>query len=109
MVARGRPCPPTSALSGPAAEGRQLAAQHFCGDCHSVDGSKRAGPTWKGLWNSTVELSDGRQVVADADYLRRAITDPQADVVKGATTTMPHYDLTTEQVDALVAYIQTLG
>ena len=105
----GSTATPTSALTGPAAVGRQLAGQHFCGDCHSVDGSKRSAPTWKGLANSTVELSDGRQVVADAEYLRRAITDPQAEVVKGSTTSMPHYNFTAEQVDALVAYIQTLG
>ena len=100
---------PTSTLTGPAALGRQLAGQYFCTDCHSTDGSKRAGPTWKGLSSSTVTLQDGRQVVADADYLRRAITDPQAEAAKGATTSMPRYNFSAEQVDALVAYIQTLG
>jgi cytochrome c oxidase subunit 2 len=99
---------PTSALSGPAAEGKQLANQFFCVDCHSTDGSKRSGPTWKGLFGSTVELTDGRQVVADEAYLRQSITDPQAEIAKGGTTTMPHLNLTSEQVDALVAYIETL-
>jgi cytochrome c oxidase subunit 2 len=99
---------PTTALTGAAAEGKQLANQYFCVDCHSTDGSKRAGPTWKGLFGSTVELTDGRQVVADEAYLRQSITDPQAETAKGGTTTMPHLDLTSAQVDALVAYIETL-
>ena len=101
--------PPTPSVTGLAATGQQVALQYHCADCHSVDGAKRLGPTWKGLAGSTVRLSDGTTVTADAAYLRESIEQPTAKVVQGFPPVMPKLDLTPEQVDALVAYIQALG
>ncbi len=85
-----------------------VAAGAGCGSCHSIDGSRREGPTWEGLAGSTVPLSDGTVTVADADYLRRAIEQPSVEVRQGYTP-MPDQGLTPEQVDELVRYITGLG
>ncbi len=89
--------------------GKALAAQNGCGACHSLDGSKLVGPTWRGLFGSQVKLSDGSTVTADEAYLTESITDPAAKVVDGfAAGVMPKFSLTDAQIKAIVAYIETL-
>lgn len=80
-----------------------------CVSCHSTDGARSEGPTWKGLYGSTVMLADGSTTTVDEAYLRRAITDPQADVAPGYPTAMPTLDVSPAQLDRLVAYIRSLG
>ena len=63
--------------------GEDLYREYACASCHSLDGSDGTGPTFKGLAGSTVKLKDGKTVTADAAYLEKAITDPDADVTKG--------------------------
>ncbi|HQP73369.1 MAG TPA: cytochrome c oxidase subunit II [Acidobacteriota bacterium] len=84
-----------------------------CLTCHSVDGSPGAGPTFKGIFNRrTVVLVNGREREIDADeaYLRRAILEPNAEIVKGAAMEMPASPdpLSTEDVDAIIAYLKNL-
>jgi cytochrome c oxidase subunit 2 len=80
-----------------------------CVSCHSTDGARSEGPTWKGLYGSTVTLADGSTVTVDDAYLRRAILDPQADVAPGYVTAMPTLDVSDAQLDRLVAYIKGLS
>ena len=47
-----------------------------CQSCHSLDGSKGVGPTFKGLFGSQVELTTGRTVKADEAYLLESISTP---------------------------------
>ena len=96
------------AQGGPDA-GKALAAQNGCGGCHSIDGTKLTGPTWRGLYNSQVKLSDGSTVTADEAYLTRSIMDPNAQTVLGFPSgIMPKFSLTDAQVKAIVSYIETL-
>jgi cytochrome c oxidase subunit 2 len=95
------------------ARGQRLVEERACLSCHTSDGTRLTGPSWKGLAGSTVELADGRRVVADRDYLRRAIQDPNAEVVKGfpsgimAAVVKPG-SVSAEEADAIAAYIETL-
>ena len=78
--------PSTTPAASPAqlaARGTQLYTSDGCSACHSLSGSAGAGPTFKGLAGSSVALTDGSTVTADAAYLSRSITDPDAQVVKG--------------------------
>jgi len=84
------------------------AVRFGCAGCHTTDGKRSEGPTWKGLYGSTVTLADGRQVVADEDYLRRSILQPQADIAQPALGQMPTIPLTQAQLDRLVAFIESL-
>ena len=99
----------TVKLTGAAAAGQQEVQNLGCTTCHTVDGSDGVGPTWKGLAGSKVQLEDGRTGTADAAYLRRAVVDPGAQIVDGFRPIMPERDLTDEQVDSIVAYLQALG
>lgn len=104
----------TAALSGAAARGERLVEEFGCLSCHSIDGSRGTGPTWKGLAGSEVVLRDGRTVQADAEYLRRSILDPDADVVEGFPaglmgSVLAAESISNEEANAIVAYLQTLG
>ena len=55
-------------------------------------------------------FANGGRGVADENYLRRSILEPQADVVAGFQPVMPTYQgiLTNREIDALIAYIKSL-
>lgn len=72
--------PVTAAL---VARGKQLYSADSCVGCHSVTGTAGAGPTFKGLAGTSVNLDNGKTVTADDAYLERSITSPDAEVVKG--------------------------
>lgn len=94
---------------GLAARGRKLAQAQGCLGCHSVDGSRSAGPTWKGLYGKTETLANGSTVVVDDDYLKKSISDPNAMIVKGYSPVMPPFNLSGEELDALIAYARDLS
>src|SRR5688572_11327318 len=75
-----------------ATSGEELAADVGCLSCHT-DETTGVAPTWRGLFGSEVELEDGSTVMADAEYIRRSIVDPHADIVAGYGPTMPMFRL----------------
>jgi cytochrome c oxidase subunit 2 len=101
--------PDASELPVEAARGLEVAKRFNCTGCHTSDGSDSVGPTWLGLYGSQVQLADGETVVADDDYLRRAIQDPSAQVVEGFRASMPEQELDSSQVDGVIAYIRELA
>ena len=98
--------------ASPAKRGAALAAQNGCLGCHSVDGSKRVGPTLKGFWGSErIVTRDGQEttLVADDDYLSKALREPSLDVVQGYPPAMPPYPgLSDEEIQDLRAWLETL-
>ncbi len=95
----------------PAELGEALVQEQGCLSCHSLDGSELVGPTWLGLFGSERQFEDGSTAVADEEYLRAAILQPQSQVVAGYPNVMPaaYTFLSDEELDALVEYIKTLG
>jgi cytochrome c oxidase subunit 2 len=88
-------------------QGRSLAESLGCLACHSVDGSPSAGPGWLGLYGKTEVLADGSQVAVDASYLKQSVLEPNAQIVKGYAAMMPAFALSDEELEALIAYIQS--
>jgi cytochrome c oxidase subunit 2 len=90
--------------------GREVAVRRACFACHTIDGQRHVGPTWRGLYDSKVELTDGRTVTADESYLTKSMMEPRADVVVGYNPVMPSYHalLTEPETAALVEYIKSL-
>jgi cytochrome c oxidase subunit 2 len=93
-------------------EARQLLAQNGCIGCHSLDGSKKVGPTLLGIFGREVAVTtDGvaRQVTVDRDYLERSIVKPEADLVDGYPAVMPAYpNLSADELEDLVEYLEQL-
>lgn len=94
----------------PAEFGERVYTQRGCNACHSVDGSSGIGPSWQGLWERSVTLTDGSTLTADAEYIRRSILDPASEVVEGYPPVMPSYRgiVSDNEIESLIAYIQTL-
>lgn len=90
--------------------GEQLYKSANCATCHSNDGSRIVGPSFKGLWEAERNFEDGTNAVADANYLRQSILEPMAKIVATYPPAMPSYQGTLKdfQVDALIEYIKTL-
>jgi cytochrome c oxidase subunit 2 len=100
---------PPVVLTPQAQQGLQIAEANHCNDCHSPDGSRRQGPSWKGLWGKTVTLNDGTTLTADAAYITESIRDPKVKMVKGYPAAMAAYPLSDADINALIAYIQALS
>ncbi|MCP4309279.1 MAG: cytochrome c [bacterium] len=99
---------PTTDLSPLATEGQEVSLSRGCSACHGDNGEGVVGPAWQGLAGSTVALEGGDTVVADKEYLRRAMVDPQAEIVADVTIMMPVTDLSENEIVALIAYIEEL-
>lgn len=93
----------------PAVAGEKIYKQK-CAACHSIDGAKGVGPTWKGLFGKMEPMTDGSQVKADESYLRESMLDPNAKVVAGYPPAMPTFKgtLSDAQIDWVIAYMKTL-
>jgi cytochrome c oxidase subunit 2 len=104
---------PAPAPAGNAAHGKMLYASLGCQSCHSVNGSKGAGPTFKGLAGSKVQLADGSTVSADDAYLAESIRDPDKQVVQGfqkglMSSTIKPGQVSEAQAADLVAFIHSV-
>jgi cytochrome c oxidase subunit 2 len=97
--------------TGPlSATGEKIFAELGCATCHRSDTQGR-GPNLKGLFGRPVLLEDGRTVVADENYVRESILEPNAKIVAGFKPIMPTFQglVSEEQLNALVAYVKSLS
>lgn len=75
-----------------------------CSTCHSLDGTRGTGPSWKGIWGQ----SRGAGMIVDENYVRTSILQPQAYIVPGYQPVMPVFQgvLKERQIDGLIAFIK---
>ena len=87
------------AQAGDPAAGKALFASNGCGGCHTLSAAESSGAVGPNLDESL----QGK----DADYIRQAIADPNADVAEGYQPgIMPSFDqLSDEQVNDLAAFV----
>jgi cytochrome c oxidase subunit 2 len=89
--------------------------ENACTGCHSMDGSKLVGPTFKGLYGSNrTVLIQGKefQIVADSLYIKTSIIDPNKEIVKGFKQGLmkPYGKLLKDSaINDIVDYLKTLG
>ncbi|APR76328.1 Cytochrome c oxidase polypeptide II [Minicystis rosea] len=90
--------------------GERVAAEQGCLRCHSLDGSPHIGPTWAGLYQSTVPLENGKEVLVDDAYLTESMMDPGIKIHRGFQAVMPSYlgKLDGPQIAAIVDLIRSL-
>lgn len=92
-----------------ALEGHTIARSKGCAACHGSNGGGGVGPAFVGLFGSERLLKSGETVTADRDYLIEAIVEPDASLVDGYNLPMPRTELTTDEIDAVIAYIEELA
>lgn len=93
----------------PAEIGQKLYQKLGCSGCHSVDGSKVTGPSWKDLYGSVQQFSDGSTTVVDQDFLHTFLPNPTLRVPVGFPPVMPPFPLKDEQINAIAAYMETIS
>lgn len=95
----------------PAEAGAELYKSRGCVQCHSVDGAPGIAPTFKGLFGKQRSFTDGSSAVADENYIRQSLLEPQAKVVAGFAPVMPTFQgkLKDPEIMAIAAYLKTLS
>jgi cytochrome c oxidase subunit 2 len=90
-------------------KGRALFGSKACVGCHSLDGKKGVGPTFKGLFGSKEKTNKG-EVTVDENFLRESILNPNEKVTDGYPAgVMPPFagQLNDDEVNALIEFIKT--
>ena len=99
----------------PDPEGLAILKNNGCIACHSLDGGKLVGPTFKGSFGSEQVVMEGRdekRVLVDGAYIKESINDPNNQVVKGYNRgLMQSYEtmITDEQLVLIIDYLKTIG
>jgi cytochrome c oxidase subunit 2 len=94
--------------------GLTIIKKNGCIACHSLDGTRIVGPSFKGIYGlkTTVLVNDKElQVTVDDSYILESIYDPNAKIVKGFSPGLmkPYKDLVTkEEVKEITDYIKSL-
>lgn len=98
----------------PAEAGEHLYARKYgCAQCHSTDGSRGNGPTFKGLLGSDRRFTNAPPLAVDEnnvhEYVRESLRDPRAKIVEGFQPIMQRYDsMSDDEISALAEFIKTL-
>jgi len=95
-------------------DGKALVENNGCLGCHSLDGSKIVGPTFKGMYQRKVKINingNVKEILSEEQYLKTAIVKPNAEIVEGYYPgIMPSFEnvLNEKEVDAVVDYLKTV-
>jgi cytochrome c oxidase subunit 2 len=101
--------------SVPGSEGLAIMKTQGCNACHSSDGSKIIGPSYLNLFGENqVVIRDGKEVpvTVDEEYIKRAIFDPNIEIVKGYPRgLMQSYKgtLSDDDVAKIIEYLKILN
>lgn len=99
----------------PGAQGLDIMKIQGCLACHSSDGSKIVGPTYLNLFGSQqVVIRNGVEVsvTVDEEYIKKAIFDPNAEIVKGYPKgLMQSYNgkISDEDISKIIEYLKSLN
>lgn len=95
----------------PLERGRKLYERRGCAQCHSIDGSAKVGPTFKGTFGTQQKLADGSSITVEDNYIRESILEPNAKVRGGFRPQMPSFkgQLKDSQLEDLILFIKSLN
>jgi len=93
--------------------GAKLVQEKGCLGCHSIDGSPKIGPTFKGLFGKKeTVIHEGKEVeaVADEAFIHHKLLAPEVARIKGFPPIMPSQKgiLTDAEISAIIEYLKTL-
>ncbi len=91
--------------------GKRVFDRGGCKTCHNIDNDEaKTGPSLKGIWGRSEQLTDGSTITADDNYIRESVLDPNAKIVSGFSPQMPSFAgrFNDEHITALIEYLKTL-
>ncbi|MCP4573600.1 MAG: cytochrome c oxidase subunit II [bacterium] len=91
--------------------GELLYTRHGCAACHSVDGTKLVGPSFKDLYGYEFDTIEGARVLADDAYIRQSILEPNISVIAGYQPIMASFTgiIDDREIEAITAWFKTLS
>lgn len=88
--------------------GRQSFTQ--CQACHNIDGTENLAPPLNLVYGYERTFTDGESLVADENYIRESIMNPNERIVTGFNPVMPAFTHLNERtINGLVAYVKSLS
>ncbi|MFZ4456636.1 MAG: cytochrome c oxidase subunit II [Bacteroidales bacterium] len=95
-------------------KGYNALQKNGCIACHTVDGKTTVGPSFKGLYGKTIEVTENgatKKVVADSAYIETSILDPNKQVHNGFPQgVMKSYKgiVSADEIKAISDYIKSI-
>ena len=91
--------------------GQTLHKTKGCVQCHTTDGSRGTGPTWKNLFGYESHYNSAPAWVIDENAIREAIYEPQAKIRQGFPNQMASYQgrINGKELRAIIAYMKSLS
>lgn len=96
-------------------DGYLLLRNTGCIACHSLDGKKLVGPSFKGLFGEEriiISGNDQRSVTADEKYITNSIYEPDSEIVRGYNKGLmkSYKDVIKESdIQIIIDYLKTLA
>jgi cytochrome c oxidase subunit II len=85
-----------------------------CTACHSLDGTRLVGSSFKDLWGAKKTILVGgkeKEITVDADYIRKSIYNPDEEIVQGFSKgLMRSYTgvISNDDMDKIIEYLKTI-
>jgi cytochrome c oxidase subunit 2 len=92
----------------PAEAGAYYYELRGCATCHSVNGTRIVGPTFKGLWGKQEALVGGGTATVDEAYFIESVKNPLAKIVEGYPPAMTQQTISDEEIGFIIEYVKTL-
>lgn len=83
-----------------------------CVSCHSLDGSNKVGPTWRGAFGSPRQYTENGvagSTTVDEAYIEESIRYPMKKIADGYPGQMPVVKLTDKEILWVTEFIKSLG
>jgi cytochrome c oxidase subunit 2 len=89
--------------------GKLLYESRGCATCHSLDGTRGQGPSFKGIFGQQHRMTDGKAFLVDENYIRTSMLQPQAEIREGYTGIMPTFQgvLREREILAIIEFIKS--
>jgi cytochrome c oxidase subunit 2 len=100
-------------VPSPAPSGSRIVQEKGCLGCHSIDGSPKIGPTFKGLFGkreTVIREGKDTETVADEAFIHHKLLAPEDARIKGFPPIMPSQKgiLSDAEINAIIEYLKTL-
>lgn len=99
----------------PSKMGYRIAKMNACFSCHSIDGTRGVGPSWKNLYGKTEIVKtkkQKREIIVDDEYIIKSIYEPDYDIVDSFSRgLMLSYrnEIPEDDVEKIIEFIKSIS